>query len=109
MTEISRICARRAALFREIAELDLELARTLEGRPRGRTAPLSTGASADAALLDVRDLAARLRLKAPAVRALARRGEITFERVGRGLRFRPGDVETFLERQRRPARENAHS
>jgi excisionase family DNA binding protein len=103
MTELFRLLSRRAGLLREVADLDLELARVLDARPKGRNVKLSAEA-ADAALLDVQDVAARLRLKPAAVRALARRGEITFERVGRGLRFRPGDVESYLERQRRPAR-----
>jgi excisionase family DNA binding protein len=103
MTELFRLLSRRAGLLREVADLDIELARVLDARPKGRNAPLSTGAI-EAALLDCRDVAARLRLKPAAVRALTRRGEITFERIGRGLRFRPGDVEAYLERQRRPAR-----
>jgi hypothetical protein len=80
MTELFRLLSRRAGLLREVADLDLELARVLDARPKGRNVKLSAEA------------------------ALARRGEITFERVGRGLRFRPGDVESYLERQRRPAR-----
>jgi excisionase family DNA binding protein len=61
-------------------------------------------------LLTVPELAAALRLKPAAVRALARRGEISFFRIGRSIRFRSGDVEAFLARQRRPARvEKAHA
>jgi excisionase family DNA binding protein len=60
--------------------------------------------NATGALLTVPELAAALRLKPAAVRALARRGEISFYRVGRALRFRSDDVEAFLARQRRPAR-----
>jgi excisionase family DNA binding protein len=55
-------------------------------------------------LLTVTDVATRLRLKPAAVRALTRRGEIGFYRVGRSIRFRSEDVEAFLERQWRPAR-----
>ncbi|HEV8232729.1 MAG TPA: helix-turn-helix domain-containing protein [Thermoanaerobaculia bacterium] len=55
-------------------------------------------------LLTVSDVAGWLRLKPAAVRALARRSEIGFYRVGRAIRFQPGDVKAFLERQRRPAR-----
>ncbi len=55
-------------------------------------------------LLTVSEVAAWLRLKPAAVRALARRSEITFFRVGRSIRFESADVEAFLARQRRPAR-----
>jgi excisionase family DNA binding protein len=61
-------------------------------------------ATAPCALLTVSDVAGWLKLKPATVRALTRRGEISFHRVGRAIRFRPGDVEVYLARQRRPAR-----
>lgn len=108
MTELFRLLSRRAGLLREVADLDVELARVLDARPKRKNSPLSTGA-AEAMLLDVRDVAARLRLKPAAVRALARRGEIGFVRIGRSLRFRTDDVGAYLERQRRPARGEARA
>jgi excisionase family DNA binding protein len=70
--------------------------------PGSKDGRVST-AAADT-LLTVSDLAARLRLKPAAVRALTRRGEIAFYRVGRSIRFDEADVDAYLERQRRPAR-----
>ena len=55
-------------------------------------------------LLTVLHVAEVLGKKPPAVRALARRGEIAYHRIGRSLRFAPEDVRTFLARCRRPAR-----
>jgi len=89
--------------LRQLADLDLELARSLETRPKSRTSPSNVQAD-EAALLDVGDVAARLGLKPAAVRSLTRRGDIGYHRVGRGLRFLPADVEAYLARQRRPAR-----
>jgi hypothetical protein len=57
------------------------------------------------ALLTVFDVAAILRLKPAAVRLLAATGAIGYFRVHRGLRFASSDVEAFLERARRPARD----
>jgi excisionase family DNA binding protein len=55
-------------------------------------------------LLTVSELAEILRKRPAAVRALARRGEVAFYRVGRAMLFDPQDVETFLATCRRPAR-----
>jgi hypothetical protein len=55
MTELFRLLSRRAGLLREVADLDLELARVLDARPKGRNVKLSAEA-ADAALLDVQDV-----------------------------------------------------
>lgn len=55
-------------------------------------------------LLTVSDVANQLRLKPAVVRALTRRGEISFFRVGRSIRFQAEDVEVYLELCRRPAR-----
>lgn len=104
MTELFRLLSRRAGLLREVADLDLQLARVLDARPKEKNTPASTGAT-EAALLNVQDVAVQLRLTPAAVRALARRGEITFYRIGRGIRFRPEDVEAYLARKRRPARD----
>jgi excisionase family DNA binding protein len=60
--------------------------------------------TAPLALLTVSEVANQLRLKPASVRALTRRGEIGFYRVGRCIRFRSEDVEAYLERQWRPAR-----
>ena len=55
-------------------------------------------------LLTVPEVAAALRKKPAAVRALANRGEISFYRVGRAILFAPTDLERFLAEHRRPAR-----
>jgi excisionase family DNA binding protein len=80
-------------------------------KPRASTAMPASGSAATVkvaapipTLLTVTDVAELFRLKPAAVRALARRGDLGFVRVGRAIRFRPGDLEAYLERQRRPAR-----
>lgn len=55
-------------------------------------------------LLTVAEVAAMLRKKPAAVRALANRGELSFYRVGRAMLFAPEDLAQFLSEHRRPAR-----
>jgi|GEM_PF-4014385 len=54
-------------------------------------------------LLTVEQLAAYLAKRPAAVRAMAHRGEISFVRCGRAMRFREDDVARFLDANRRPA------
>jgi excisionase family DNA binding protein len=61
-------------------------------------------APVDPRLLTVTEVAASLRKKPAAVRALANRGEISFYRVGRAMLFAPSDLQRFLSEHRRPAR-----
>jgi excisionase family DNA binding protein len=56
--------------------------------------------------LIVSELAEILRKRPAAVRALAKRGEIAFFRVGRAMLFDPQDVETSLAACRRPAKDS---
>jgi len=50
-------------------------------------------------LLNVRDLAALLKVSATSVYRLVERRDIPFVRLPRGLRFRGADVEAFLARR----------
>jgi excisionase family DNA binding protein len=55
------------------------------------------------ALLTVQEVAAVLRKRPAAVRALARRGELAFIRSGKAMLVRPEDLAAYLDRCRRPA------
>ena len=50
-------------------------------------------------LLNVRELAARLKVSATSIYRLVENRRITFVRLPRGLRFREADVEEFLARR----------
>jgi excisionase family DNA binding protein len=54
-------------------------------------------------LLTVLDVAEILRKRPPAVRALARRGELAFVRCGKAMLFRREDLDAYILRCRRPA------
>lgn len=51
------------------------------------------------AVLDVREAAAYLALGQEAVRRLVRRGALPHTRVGRAIRFRLEDLDSYLERR----------
>lgn len=55
--------------------------------------------------LDVEGAAKYLRVSERTLRAMVARGELTFCRVGRLLRFRPEDLDSFLDARRVEARE----
>jgi excisionase family DNA binding protein len=54
------------------------------------------------ALLSVNEVAALLGISRPTVYRLARRGDLASYRVGERLRFRPTEIEAYLERNREP-------
>jgi putative molybdopterin biosynthesis protein len=54
-------------------------------------------------LLSVNEVAALLGISRPTVYRLARRGDLASYRVGERLRFKPAEIEDYLERNREPA------
>lgn len=65
---------------------------------------LSAKAAPPPALLTVQEVAAVLRKRPAAVRALARRGELAFIRCGKTILVRREDLDAYIARCRRPAR-----
>lgn len=61
----------------------------------------------DEQLLTVQDLARRLNVPVSWAYAKAEAGELAHIKIGRYLRFRTCDIEAYLERQRRGARQGA--
>jgi putative molybdopterin biosynthesis protein len=51
----------------------------------------------------VNEVAALLGISRPTVYRLARRGDLASYRVGERLRFKPAEIEDYLERNREPA------
>ena len=62
------------------------------------------GGGEDAALLSVRDVAARLGLCAATVYRLAAEGQLAHVRVLNAIRVAPRDLEAFVAGRRRPGR-----
>lgn len=54
------------------------------------------------ALLSVNEVAVLLGISRPTVYRLARRGDLASYRVGERLRFRPAEIEAYIERNREP-------
>ncbi len=52
-----------------------------------------------------KELAAMLQVTETTIYRMARRGELAYYNIGRAMRFRHGDVESFLQRCRGVARE----
>jgi len=73
-------------------------------QPKGEEEPGAERTGGLPKLLTIPQVAAVLGLKARTLEEWVRRGRIKYYRVGRSVRFRPADVEQFLETRCRVGR-----